>query len=402
MTLRARLPLADLAAEALAGLIQRPARSALTALGTVLGIGAFVGILGLTATAAGQIDKRFTALAATEVVVEDVGDRSDPGSGVSFPADATSRIRALNGVRQAGLWWPVPISHPAISAVPGRSSTSDGLTFIACEPGTFDAMHVRMRVGRTYDGFHTARAERVAVLGSVAATKLGVTRLDGQPAIFIDGLPFTVIGVIDSAQRLPELMFSIIIPTTTAVATYGQPREPRARMLIETHLGAAGLIARQAALALRPDLPGLFKVIAAPDPQQLRRQVTGDIDLLFLLLAAVSLTVGTVGIANTTLVGVLERTGEIGLRRSLGARPLHIAAQFLAESTVLGLLGGLAGTSLGIVVVVAVALVRDWTAILEPWTVLAAPAIGGLVGLAAGAYPALRAAHIEPVDALRR
>nr|BFE72346.1 hypothetical protein GCM10020092_056470 [Actinoplanes digitatis] len=120
------------------------------------------------------------------------------------------------------------------------------------------------------------------------------------------------------------------------------------------------------------------------------------------MLAAITLTVGAVGIANTTLVAVLERTAEIGLRRALGARPRHIALQFLTESTAIGTLGGLLGTSLGVAVVVLSALLHQWTAILQPWAVVAAPLVGALVGLVAGVYPALRAAWVEPVEALRR
>ena len=130
--------------------------------------------------------------------------------------------------------------------------------------------------------------------------------------------------------------------------------------------------------------------------------VASDLNVLFLLLAAISLVIGTVGIANTTLVAVMERMNEIGLRRALGARPLHVAVQFLAESTALGLLGGLIGSSLGVAVVVSTAVARQWTAVLAPWTVAAAPLIGALVGLVAGGYPALRASWIEPVEALQR
>lgn len=111
--------------------------------------------------------------------------------------------------------------------------------------------------------------------------------------------------------------------------------------------------------------------------------------------------IGAVGIANTTLVSVMERAAEIGLRRALGARRRQVAAQFVTESTVLGLLGGLVGTSLGVLIVVLVTLVREWTAVVDPLVVLASPLAGALVGLLAGAYPALRAASIEPVDALR-
>ena len=112
--------------------------------------------------------------------------------------------------------------------------------------------------------------------------------------------------------------------------------------------------------------------------------------------------IGAVGIANTTLVAVLERTGEIGLRRALGPRPRHITAQFLTESAALGALGGLVGTSLGVPTVVGTALARHWTAVLEPYAVLPAPLIGMFTGFAAGLYPALRAARTEPLEALRR
>lgn len=173
-------------------------------------------------------------------------------------------------------------------------------------------------------------------------------------------------------------------------------------MIVETRLGAAKVVAQQLPLALRPDAPNRFRAIAPPDPQALRGSVTADLNALFMLLAAITLVIGGVSIANTTFVAVLERTSEIGLRRSLGARPRHIAAHFLAESAALGTLGGLVGTSLGVAVVVFVALAQEWTAVLQPWTVLPAPAAGTLVGVAAGLYPAIRAAKVEPVEALRR
>jgi putative ABC transport system permease protein len=198
------------------------------------------------------------------------------------------------------------------------------------------------------------------------------------------------------------VLSSLMIPTTTATRDFGPPRDHGASMLIETRLGAAQVVAAEVALALRPDRPNLFKVTAPPDPSTLRAGVTGDLNSLFLLLAVVSLVIGAVGIANTTLVAVLERTNEIGLRRALGARPRHVAWQFLAESTALGALGGLVGTALGVTVVVGVSVAREWTAILQPWAVLPAPLVGGAVGLLAGLYPAMRAAHIEPLEALRR
>jgi ABC-type antimicrobial peptide transport system permease subunit len=111
--------------------------------------------------------------------------------------------------------------------------------------------------------------------------------------------------------------------------------------------------------------------------------------------------VGAIGIANVTLVSVMERTGEIGLRRALGATRRHIALQFLLESSAIGIVGGILGASLGTLVVVGVSAYESWTPVLDPYVPFAAPLIGGLVGLLAGSYPALRAARMEPVEALR-
>ena len=400
-----RLSAGDLLEEALAGILQRPGRAALTALGTVLGVAAFVAILGLAATAGGQINQRFSVLAATEVLLEDTA--SDPAlAGHAFPQDAEQRARALNGVREAGVFWRVPLANATVSAMPphaGGDRGSEQLTVIAASPGMLRALRPRLAAGRLYDAFHERRSERVAVLGLAAARRLGITQVERQPAVFVAGIPLTVVGIIEAVDRQPDSLQAVLVPTSTAAALWGPPAsgEP-ARMLIETQLGAAQLTGRQAPLAVRPDDPERLRAVVPPDPRTLREGVAGDLNALFLLLAAVLLVVGAVGIANTTLVAVLERVPEIGLRRALGARSRHVAAQFLTESTVLGTLGGLAGTSLGVATVVAVAALRRWTPLLEPWAVLPAPLAGTLIGALAGLYPAYRASRIQPVEALQR
>ncbi|WP_153532742.1 ABC transporter permease [Actinomadura macrotermitis] len=388
----------------------RPGRVVLTTLGTLLGVAAFVTVLGLTATASGQISSRFTALAATEVTVEDSPDKHDAND-VGFPADAERRLTALNGVQAAGIFWQPSITGnedaALVSARPPSLGSEEGepLTIMAASPGFLKAARAQVKSGRLYDNFHEESKQQVALLGKAAATRLGIDRVDVQPAIFIGDKPFTVIGIINDVQRQPDILLSVIVPNTTAMRAWGNPGSgngSNVKALIETRLGAAQLVARQAAPALRPDQPERFKVIAPPDPKQLKQQVNTDLESLFLALAVICLIIGAVGIANTTLIAVLERTAEIGLRRSLGARRLHIAFQFLCESATLGLLGGLVGTSIGVMTVVGVAIAREWTAILEPATVLPAPLIGAVTGLLAGFYPAWRASRIEPVEALRR
>jgi ABC-type antimicrobial peptide transport system permease subunit len=170
---------------------------------------------------------------------------------------------------------------------------------------------------------------------------------------------------------------------------------------IEVDVGAAELIGTQAAIALAPNQPDQLRVSLPPSPAGVRSSVENDVNALFLILGGVSLLVGAIGIANVTLVSVMERTGEIGLRRALGASRRHIATQFLFESAALGALAGLLGTSLGILTVVAVSVTRDWSPVLDSWLPLAAPILGAVIGLLAGTYPAWKASATEPIAALR-
>ncbi|MFD9093013.1 ABC transporter permease [Streptomyces collinus] len=399
-----RLLVRDMFAESLAGLVQRPGRSVLTMLGTVLGVGAFVAVLGLTSTAAGQISASFNVLRATTVTVDDVVPKSDETPAVHFPGDSDERVQRLNGVVAAGVWWGAPLHNPRVGTqpLPPSDNPSTGVTVFAASPGALEAIQPTLRAGTLYNRFHQRRGEAVCVLGSGAARVLGITRLDNQPVVFINDTAYTVVGILSDAQRKPEALMGVMLPTTTALKAFGPPTDQPAQMIIQTRIGAAHLIARQAPTALLPEHPRLLHAAPPPDPHALRDAVNTSLSGLFLLLAAICLVIGALGIANTTLVAILERTGEIGLRRSLGARPRHIAAQFLTESTTLGTLGGLIGTAIGVCTVVTVALVQDWTAIVDPLTVLPAPLVGSVVGLLAGLYPALRAARIEPLEALRQ
>ena len=410
-----RLTVRDAAAEAIAGIVQRPGRTVLTMLGTILGVGAFVAVLGLVATGAGQISRQFTVLEDTTVTVEDNGPANsvappDTNPAIGFPADADAIAGHIKGVLAAGVWWPVSVPEgtnftgsQALSA-----ASSQTINLLAASPGAVRAMRLSMVAGSPLSSYENDTRQHVAIIDTTTAAALGISaaRLPSHPAVFVDGIAYTVIGVYSAAQRVVSDESAMLIPENTALADYGNPApgiggEEEAQMVIATRIGAARAVARQIAAAELPTDPGRLVVTSPPSPQNLQSEVNGDLAGLFLILALISLLIGAVGIANTTLVAVLERTEEIGLRRAVGARPRHIAAQFLAESTALGTLGGLVGTCLAVAVVVIFAAAKDWTAVLNPAYTLPAPLIGSAVGLLAGAYPALRAARTSPLAALR-
>ncbi len=150
-----------------------------------------------------------------------------------------------------------------------------------------------------------------------------------------------------------------------------------------------------------PASPEDTQVSRPSEALQARADAQSTLTAVFLGLGAVALLVGGVGIANVMVISVLERRPEIGLRRALGARRVHVAVQFLGESVLLSLIGGCAGIALGAAATAAYASFQNWALVVPTLAVGGAVLLAIALGALAGLYPALRAARLAPAAALR-
>ena len=400
---RSGITLRDLLNEALAGMFARPGRMALTVLGVVIGMSALVATMGLTRTAGNRIISQFDQLAATELfITARPGTASGTIDPKAIPWDAPSRLQRLNGVVAAGTMSDVDVGNELVSSSPVKDPLNQSALKLAVRSASedlFRAVRAELETGRFPDLGHSNRADRVAILGPDAAQRLGIVNLERLPAISIGDQLYMVVGILRDVGRRPELLGSVIIPEGTARHYFGLVGP--GTVVVETKIGAAYLIAGQASVALRPDDPRTLKVQVPLEPKRVRDEVQTDLNVMFLLLGGLSLIVGALGIANITLVGVMERIGEIGLRRAIGATRRHIAAQFLIESASMGVIGGIIGASIGVFIVIGVSAIQVWSPVLDPAAPFLAPLVGGVIGLLSGIYPAMRAARLEPAEAFR-
>lgn len=414
------LRLADAIGEAVTAIVARPARAAITCAGTLLGVAWFVAALGLASTASGHVAAAFTKHLPTHVLVSPAGTGPVPAAS-PYPIDVERRLDALDGVVAAGVFWRLRLGHPVVvSAVPQPAATgtpagagagqasSGGVSasqppVLAVAPGFLAAAGALVTQGRALGAWDQAHRAQVCVAGAAVATAMGVSDLRRHPTIYIDDVPCVVIGIVGRASERPSVLRSVMLPAATAAALWGPP-DARAgavpTVMIRTRPGAAQAIARQAPFAISPTRPRHFAVAVSPGPVRLRDRVMYTLTGMFYALGWVSLAIGMLSIASITWLSVRERAAEFGLRRAVGARRRHILAHVVSESAILGLIGGLAGASLGVAVVILLAWAWDWVPVIAPLTVLPAPLAGAAAGMLAGLIPGLMAARIQPAAAL--
>lgn len=377
---------ADLLVEAAVGITVKPLRSGLTILGVAVGVAVLVATVGLAATTSRSVSERFDDLRAREVGLRATGI-TDLGD------DLDQRLAALPGVEIGGVLGPATDRPRSVSAL--RFGLAIDAPIVMASPGGLGAARPTV-TGRSFEG--VASEQPTALVGGQVAEALGVRLRPTPTTIFIDDIPFTVIGIIEQSERRATLVGEIVVPVSTAVAIWP---DPQANILIDVKPGAARQVAAQAPLVLRPDDPTSVEAQLMPEARQLRSDITAELDALGVAISGTVLAVAGLAVAATTMLSVLERRREIGLHRALGARPLHIGLRFLNEAIIIGLAGGVTGTSAGVIVVALVARSAGSTPALPAWTPPAAVMLGLTIALLAGAYPAYRAARLDPIEALR-
>lgn len=379
---------------AVAGVASRPLRALLSAVGVAIGIATLVSVLGISTSSRAQLVAQIDALGTNLLTV--TPGTSFSGETVTLPPTAPGMIARIGPVISAAAIGDVSANVYRNSDVPAANTAA--ITVYSADTNLPHAVQAQLANGRFLTNA-TARYPAV-VLGADAAAALGIDRADGSVQVWLGNHWFSVVGILRPVALAPELDRTALIGHPIARQLLHASDAP---VVIYVRASPASMAAVAADLPYAAD-PAAPQDVSVTDPADAliaRADATAAFRGLFLALGGIALLIGGIGIANVMVISVLERQSEIGVRRALGARRLHIAVQFVAEAVVLAGLGGAAGAVVGGFATTVYAATRHWDAVV-PWPVLlAAVGLGVIIGGLAGLYPALRAARLAPAEALR-
>ena len=388
-----RLHFIDLLRTATIGMRTRKQRSALSALGIMIGIAALVAVLGLSQSSKSELLAQLERLGTNLLVV-----KPDPGLGRgsgTLPAEASGMIARIGPIDSTSMLSAVNAHVYRSDLIPkGRTG---GISVQAVDQDMLDVLG-----GSVADGvwFDEARAFYPnVVLGSVAAERLGVREVSGTQQVWLGERWFTVIGILNTFDLAPDLDRSVFVGHSAA-ETYLNHENLPSRVLVRVNPAKVDQVLTVLAATANPQFPEEVLVEKPTDALEAQEAADDTFTALLLGLGAVSLLVGGVGIANVMVIAVLERRGEIGLRRALGATRGHVASQFLGEALLLGALGGTGGVLLGTAITAIYASTKGWATRVPPIAVIGGMAAAVLIAGVAGLYPAGRAARLSPTEAL--
>ncbi|GAB2600970.1 ABC transporter permease [Paractinoplanes abujensis] len=385
----------DLLGLGLLGIRTRRMRAALSALGIAIGIATMVVVTGIPASSQAALD---TQLAALGVDLLEVVPAQRGGAAAGLPAESVAMVERIGPVTAAG-------ATASTGAIVRRSDRTDprdgsGLTVRAAQPDLLTVLDAHVRSGH----WLTPAEQRfpAVVLGAVAATRLGFDAIPATgpaPQVIIGKRWFTVTGVLAPIPLAPDVDRSVLVGWPTAHRTLGFDNRPTT-IYVRVEESAVEPVRAVLPATVDPAAPDNVRVTRPSDALAAKRATEATFSVLLLGLGAVALLVGGVGVANTMVVSVLERRAEIGLRRALGSTRGQVRAQFLTEAAVLSVLGGAAGTALGVLLTAAYATHQTWPVVVPLPATLAGLGGSALVGIVAGVYPAVHASRLTPTEAL--
>ncbi len=384
-------------------------RSFLTMLGIIIGVGAVIAMLAIGQGAEYSVKEQIAALGTNVLMVfpgaqQQAGVRVAAGSAVTLTEDdALAIARECPAVRYLS-----PGSNAGGQVIAGNLNWSTSIQGVGA-----DYLEIRqwpIEYGDFFTDQDVKSAGKVCVLGRTVADNLFPETSPVEQTIRIRNVPFKVVGVLTkkgqntNGQDQDDL---IIAPYTTVIRRLTHWPNLRSILISANSLNEMTIAQTQVTEILRmrhkiqPYDPDDFTVRNQTDLAATATATTEVLTILLASIASVSLLVGGIGIMNIMLVSVTERTREIGIRMSIGARSRDILTQFLIEALVLSLLGGVIGIILGTVGSSVISKFAKWPTIITPFSVFLSFGFSIAIGIFFGFYPARKAAMLNPIDALR-
>jgi len=389
-----KLNVADLIRSATIGIRTRKRRSALSALGIMIGIAAMVAVLGLSQSSKSELLAQLERLGTNLLTVEPSAGLG-MGSG-TLPATATDMIARIGPIESTSMLSAVSANVYRNDLIPtGRTG---GISVQAVDQDLLNVLGGSVADGIWLDDARSAYPN--VVLGSIAAERLGVHDVSGTQQVWLADRWFTVVGILNLFELAPDLDRSVFIGHGAAETFLDHENLP-SRILVRVDPTKVDQVLTVLAATANPEFPEEVTVDRPSDALEAQEAADDAFTSLLLGLGAVSLLVGGVGIANVMVISVLERRSEIGLRRALGATRGHVAIQFLGEALLLGAIGGTGGILLGVAVTATYANIKGWATLVPPTAIIGGIAGALLIGGLAGLQPAIKAANLSPTEALR-
>ena len=389
------------------GLMLNKGRSFLTTLGVIIGVASVIIMLAISAGTEAEIAKQINALGASLVIVSPA--KGTPGSARTLLYDDALAI----GEQVVGIVGVSAEQAPPPQNVKANNQTLGDISVIGTSPEFPDVRDYPVASGRYFNQSEDERKAKVAVLGTgIASDLFGDMDPIGQ-VVTVGTTKLTVIGVMQSKGIVSDVDYDgrVYIPVNLVFAKFipsmniGPDRIRTIYVKAESPEKIQSVITQiTAVLAERHDVdPGNpdFSVQTQQDIIDTREATTAAFRDLLAWVAGVSLVVGGIGIMNIMLVSVTERTREIGLRQALGARPSDVLLQFLFEAVILSLVGGLVGVVLGVGGSYLFGKFGSMSTAIVPLSIPLAFGAAAIVGIFFGYYPAVQAAKLDPIVALR-